>query len=223
MSKIKSFKLKKGSWFRSDMAEYHVDGVLGRGWEGEVYSVREGYTDGRRALKIFDSSDGLEEELFSNYAYKLEQLTQARVPGVLMFYHAGYYEKLDSWFIITEYINGVELKAFENQLSVFQSLKITNQLLETLVKAHAIGQTFGDLHAENILYSKKNQTTTIIDIDFESEFTLEYIQDDIAAVCQIFFDLCKEIVPADLKKILSVDNAERFSASEILDELNKLY
>jgi serine/threonine protein kinase len=66
-----------------------------------------------------------------------------------------------------------------SKLSVFESLKIIKQLLETLVKAHAIGITFGDLYSENILYSENDQTTTIIDIDFESEFTLNYIQENI--------------------------------------------
>jgi len=172
-------------------------------------------------LKIFDSSE-LEEELFANYAYKLEQLTQAGVPGIVRFYHAGYYEKIDSWFLITEYINGVELKAYDKQLNLFHALKVFQNILKTVSMAHKGGICFGDIHSENILIDA-DLSTSIIDIAMEIEYSIENVTEDITAVCQTFYNLCKDDVPAELKRIISVDNAERFSASEILSDLRKLY
>ena len=160
--KIKSFKIPVGTWLSDNLAEYQINDCLGRGWEAECYSCVEGFSDGSRVIKVFESSE-LEEKLFCQYAFKLEKLNQANVPGVIRFYHAGYWKKFDSWFLILEKVNGVDLKVYKKRLSVFQALKVVRQLFFTISKAHQICVCFGDLHEENILINKLDFSTTIID------------------------------------------------------------
>lgn len=221
MGKIKSFDLKEKSWFGSDVAEYHVDKCIGRGWEAEVYQVTEGYSNGQRALKIFDSSE-LSEELFSNYAYKLEQLTQANVPGMVRFYHAGYHNNLDSWFLITSQANGVELKTYENRLNIFQAVKVLRNILLTLKMSHQASVCIGDLHGENVLVDY-DFSTTVIDLDMALEFSESGKVEDISQAVEMFYQVCKDKVPVELRRIVPVKESEiiNTSAVQILSTLTE--
>ena len=218
--KIKGFKIPPGTWLSDDLAEYEIKDCLGRGWEAECYTCIEAFSDGLRTIKIFESSEGLEEEMFCQYAYKLEKLNN--VPGIIRFYHAGYWKKYDSWFLILENVSGQNLKAYEKKLSIFQTLKVIRQLFQTLAMAHQIGVCLGDLHSENILING-DLSTTVIDIAMEVDYSEEAVREDVFAVCQLFYELCRDTVPNDLKRIIPMENSQKASATDILGKLMGLY
>ncbi len=220
MNKVKSFKLKNGTWFNNGdtFAEYYIESVLGIGYEGEAYAVTEGYSDGLRVLKIFRD---IQEDDFIDYTYRMEMLSQVS-SNFLQFYHGGCCWK-GNYFMILERAIGNDLSHYKNKLSIFESLNITKQLLQCLVEAHNIAMCVGELYPENIVYDKSSQKLKVIDFDYEADYSQkEYIQEDITAVCQLLYYLC-ENVPPELQRIVSVDNDDRYSASEILENLRKLY
>lgn len=146
------------------------------------------------------------------------------MPGIIRFYHAGYWKQYNSWFLILENVSGQNLKAYEKKLSVFQALKIVRQLFQTLAMAHQTRVCIGDLHSENILVNG-DLSTTVIDIAMEIEFSKDNETEDITAVCELFYELCRDTVPKDLKKIIPSDEKtiEDTSAAKILDDIERLY
>ena len=69
--KIEAFELQPG---RVLTGKYVVEGLLGSGWEGEVYRVTERSTGIKRAMKLFFPKRNLKDKAVRFYATKLHRL-----------------------------------------------------------------------------------------------------------------------------------------------------
>ena len=198
MEGIASFKLKKGK----RIGNYQIIKCLGRSCEGEVYRVREEYSGTERALKLFFPFSDF--RYVARYAAKLERLKG--VKGIIQYYHGGYWEGQDSHFLVLEYSPGKDLGELikRHPFPVFQALKVARELFRIMATCHEVKrECIGDLDLYNVLFSR-DERVTIIDLDSEARYTKACIREDIACVCEIFYELNWNLgpYPRDLRKAI---------------------
>jgi serine/threonine protein kinase len=198
MAKIKSFKLRKGT----SVNGYVVREPLGLGWEGEVYRVREEYSQGQRVLKLFDPSQYRSKHMYE-YGARLDRLSE--VPGVIRFYHGGYWEKLDCHYFVMLYVEGVTLERTiaRRPMPLFRALRIVRDILKIVAECHAQKSRVGDIHADNIILTAGDKPT-IIDLDLSSGLNRQNVVDDLTAASKLLYYLNRNgPYPADLRAMLS--------------------
>jgi serine/threonine protein kinase len=124
MPEIESFKLRRGTLIND---EYLIKERLGKGWEGEVYRVREKFSNGERVLKLFNPNEYRSKQM-EQYCKKAEYVSS--INGVIKYYHAGYWEKKDCYYMVMEYFLGNTLQKLidRHPLSLFYALKIIRRL-----------------------------------------------------------------------------------------------
>jgi serine/threonine protein kinase len=219
MGRVRSFKLRRGTWING----YQVRERLGRGWEGEVYRVREEYSQGQRVLKLFDPSLYRSRHMHQ-YGAKLEILTD--VAGVVRFYHGGYWEVRDAHYLVMRFVEGVSLERLvaKRSMPLFRALRIVRDLLNIVRDCHARDCRVGDIHADNIILAAGDRPF-IIDLDLGTTLTRRTAVEDITAAAQLLYYLNWTRGPysADLRHVLPKHadalKARYKKASDVLDSL----
>lgn len=164
MAQVKSFKIKKGT----KIGGYKIQGVFGRGWEGEVYLCTEGATGAQRAIKLFPTSDGDEIAYVMHYAWFLEEISNINIAP--RYYHMGIefdYEiyRFGFSFIIQE------LCDIDQSIPVNKATeKSVLQFREKLKAVHSLGYALGDWDKRN-QYVDTNGEIRKIDLDPGDENT----------------------------------------------------
>lgn len=198
MSRVKSFKLRKGTGING----YTICERLGSGWEGEVYRVREDYSQGERVLKLFDPSQYRSKHM-TKYCPKLEKLSA--IPGIIRFYHTGHWEPRDCYYLVMEYVSGVPLQRAISRrpLPLFKALRVVRDLLRVVRACHDSRCCVGDIHSDNIILATTDRPY-IIDVDLGSKLTRRTAADDRTAVCKLLYELTWNTgpYPADLRHAL---------------------
>ena len=206
MARIKSFNLRRGTSIKN----YQIRDCLGRGWEGEVYHVREESSQAERVMKLLDPAEYRSKQI-SLYGQTLEAISQ--VLGVIRFYHTGYWEPRDCYFLVMQYVGGTPLDQCvpNGPIGLFRALRIVRELLQIVQGCHALGYRVGDIHEENVVLGP-DDWPFIIDFDLGGRLDKEAVIHDIIAACKLLYYLTKgDVLPADLKEILPkrVDALER--------------
>jgi tRNA A-37 threonylcarbamoyl transferase component Bud32 len=168
--RMTGFELKKGDVLAG---AYVVDRLLGGGWEGEVYRVRERRSGGTRAAKLFFPHRNERNRAVRYHARKLERLRRC---DVLVRYHHS--EEIDLpvgrvTALISEYVEGVVLERAIAQLPrkrmpVYEAMMLTYWLARGLEHVHDMGEYHGDLHTGNILVRRFGVKWDVKLIDFYS-------------------------------------------------------
>jgi tRNA A-37 threonylcarbamoyl transferase component Bud32 len=169
--------------------------LLGSGWEGEVYKVRERNTKIERAAKIFFPNRNLKNKTSNLYARKLHSLYHC---PIVIQYHAEEemtFRKTPVTVLISELVEGEILADFlkrqpGKRLSPFQALHLLHSLVVGLEGIHAVNEYHGDLHAENIIISRFGLSFELKLLDFFhwNAPRKENIQDDICDAIRVFYD-----------------------------------
>jgi serine/threonine protein kinase len=221
MPVVKSFKVRKGT----EINDYTIVKSLGRGWEGEVYQVVENYSGGNRVMKLFDPV-GYRSKQIGEYASKFEKLSG--VSGIIRYYHAGYWEKHDVYYLIMEYFSGTDLEVLSQKpWPVFKALKAVRNIYRIIGECHMRGECVGDLHAGNVLVDPEG-CMKIIDIDCGISPSKEHIIQDIVAATKLLYEIIgsSSELPADLRRILPKKEdaiRKRYGSSEqVLTALDEL-
>lgn len=148
--------------------KYQIISLLGKGWEGEVYQVREKRTGIERAAKFFYPHRNLQNQKLAWYAKKLHKLRSA--PAIVQYQTQEVLEYAGQTirFLISEYVSGQILTNFLKQqkrqrLSEFQALHLLYALVKGVESIHALREYHGDLHTGNVIVAK-------FGIDFELKF-----------------------------------------------------
>jgi len=223
MGRVKSFRLRRGR----TIGDYSIRERLGRGWEGEVYRVREKYSQSERVLKLFDYKAGYRFSRVSRFCRKYERLTG--VNGVIRFHHGGWSVDHRAHYIVMEYVPGKTLERFPPRggVPVFRALRIVRDILRVVDACHARQCRVGDIAPENIIIGSDDRPY-IIDLDFGKTLTRSAAVDDVAAVCKLFYFLTKGrgAIPADLRRALpkkaNVVAARYKNAKQALAALHQL-
>jgi serine/threonine protein kinase len=190
--RIESFDLDAGDVL---LDKYEVIRRLGRGWEGEVYLVKELGTGVERAAKFFFPQRNPRNRTLTYYAQKLHRLRHC---PILIQYHTLEvvdYEGIPVTFLVSEYVEGEPLAVFlkrqpGKRLDPFQGLHLLYALASGIENVHNLREYHGDLHGENIIVRRSG-------LGFEVKLLDLYrwraprrvnIQDDVCDLVRIFYD-----------------------------------
>ena len=130
--------------------------LLGAGWEGEVYLVRERGTGIERTVKIFFPRRNPRDRTLRFYARKLHKLRHC---PVVIQYHTRdtfIYNDTKVSFLLSEFVEGELLSDFLKRqrgcrLSPFQGVHLLHALAIGIESIHKLGDYHGDLHTDNII------------------------------------------------------------------------
>lgn len=165
---INQFNLTPG---RILARKYEVISLLGAGWEGEVYLVREINTGIERTAKLFFPQRNPKNKSIKFYAKKLHDLRHC---DIVIQYSAQETISVQGHpvnFLISEYIEGELLSEFikrqpGKRLSSFQGLHLLHSLASGLECVHTMGEYHGDLHMENIIVQRFGLSFDLKLLDF---------------------------------------------------------
>jgi serine/threonine protein kinase len=175
--------------------KYEVVSLLGAGWEGEVYKLRELRTGIERAAKFFFPQRNLRDRAVKFYAKKLHKLRDC---PILIQYHTQEtvtYRGLPITFLVSEYVEGELLRQFlarqpGKRLTAFQGMHLLHALAAGVESIHHLHEYHGDLHSENVIVRRKGISfdLKLLDMFHWGAPKLENIRDDVCDLIRLFYD-----------------------------------
>lgn len=190
--RIKRFDFEPGTILAR---KYEIVSILGTGWEGEVYKLRELGTGIERAAKFFFPNRNLRERAARFYARKLFKLRHC---PILVQYHSR--ETIDFagfpvTFLISDFVEGELLSHFvarqaNKRISVFQGLHLLHSLAAGVSKIHAVNEYHGDLHSNNVILRQRGISfdVKLVDFFYWGPPRAENIRDDVCDLIRLFYD-----------------------------------
>lgn len=210
LPKVSSFDLEPGAELAG---KYRVLERLGKGWEGEVYLVRERSTGIERSAKIFFPQRNRGNRAVRFYAKKLHKLRDCRI---LIQYHTQ--EKVDiagvpATLLVSDYVEGEILAGFlkrqpGRRLDPFQGLHLLHALAAGIEEIHDRGEYHGDLHDENIIVRRRGLgfEVKLLDMFHWGRPSARNIRADVVDLVRILYDVLGGAVryagqPPEIKSI----------------------
>lgn len=150
---------------------YEVLSQLGKGWEGEVYKVREIRTGIERAAKLFFQERNPRGRATLRYAHKLNKLKDC--PVIIQYHHHDYARirgrKVE--FVVSDYVDGEMLSAFVarqrgKRLRPFEALHVLYALARGVEPIHHMSEYHGDIHSDNVIMRRKGIGFEVKLLDF---------------------------------------------------------
>lgn len=191
-SAIKAFDFQPG---RMLTKKYEVVRLLGKGWEGEVYLVREQLTNIERAAKFFYPERNLNNNAFKFYAKKLHKLRHCPILIQYLAQDTIQFRSTTITFLISDYVEGEVLETFLRQqpgrrLLAFQALHLLYALAKGVESIHQLGEYHGDLHTENVIICRLGLgfELKLIDLHDWKVPRRENILEDVCSLIRIFYD-----------------------------------
>ncbi len=193
MTKRRCFQLAPG---RVIAKNYLVESLLGMGYEGEVYLVRERMTGARRAAKFFYPERNDKNAASKHYANKLERLRDCSM--VIQYHHAEEIRLQGEpvSVLISEFVEG---QLLSNLLGTYrgkkmprhEALYLTRTIAAGLAEIHEKREYHGDLHAHNVLVRRRGVhfDVKLVDMYDRGRATRQHIQQDVCDVVKILYDL----------------------------------
>ena len=190
---LKTFGFKPG---RTLARKYEVVSLLGSGWEGEVYKIREIDTGIERAAKLFFPARNLKNKTINANAKMLHKLKNC---SMVIHYHTReviQFQKKPVVVLISEFVEGDLLidyleKQRGKRLELYKAVHLVHQLCIGLQEIHDSGDYHGDLHPGNIIMSRLGLTYQLKVLDFlhNSMGVRENQRADILDLVRIFYDV----------------------------------
>jgi len=190
--KIDQIRLSSGTVLAD---KYEVIEHLGRGWEGEVYLVREKHVRIERTVKLFFPHRNVGDRTRRFYAKKLHKLR--RCPIIIQYHarEAVEYQGVTVKFLVSEYIPGERLTQFiERQpgkrLHPFQALHLLHALAQGIECVHRHREYHGDLHADNIILQRHGLhfEPKVIDMFHWGSPSAENLQSDVIDLAHLLYE-----------------------------------
>jgi len=189
---VTSFGLKPGDILAG---KYEVLGPLGKGWEGEVYKIRERKTHIERAAKLFFPRRNKQNRTSTRYAKKLHKL---RTCPILIQYHTFEtipYNGTPVIVFISEYVEGELLSKYlthfsGGRLPLFQAVHLLYALAVGVENIHHLGEYHGDIHSDNVIVQRLGLTfdLKLLDLFHWGRANLDNRQHDICSLIRLFYD-----------------------------------
>lgn len=176
--------------------KYVVLGLLGEGYEGEVYRIREVSTGIDRAAKFFFPNRDPKGKGAQRYARKLHKLRHC--PIIIQYHHHDWarFRKRRVPFLVSEYVEGELLDGFVNRhpgkrLPLLDALHILYAMTSGVAQMHALREYHGDLHTDNIMVRRRGIHFDVKVIDFfdYGRYTRENMFDDVCGLIRAFYDM----------------------------------
>jgi serine/threonine protein kinase len=175
--------------------KYEILSFLGRGWEGEVYLVRERNIGVERAAKFFYPQNNVRNRAIKFYARKLHRLKHC---PILIQYHTQEvcdYDGMPVRFLVSEYVEGELLSEFlkrrpGKRFTPFEGLHLLHALATGIESIHRSHEYHGDLHDDNILIRRQGISfyVKVVDMYNWGAPNAENIRNDVCDLIRIFYD-----------------------------------
>ena len=189
---IDKFDLKPG---RILARKYELVQLLGAGWEGEVFLVRERHTGIERAIKLFYPHRNPRDRAASFYARKLHKLRHC---SIAIQYHTSEtitYRGFPVTLLVSDFVEGELLTRFLDRqpgkrLTPFQGLHLLHALAAGIECIHLMKEYHGDLHTDNIIVQRYGLGFDLKLLDFYhwGAPRPENIHDDVIDLVRILYD-----------------------------------
>lgn len=175
--------------------KYQVIELLGKGWEGEVYRVREIATGIDRAAKFFYPERNVGDKAITFYAKKMNKLRRCDILIPYLTHDQIQHQKKVVKFLVSEFVEGMILDDFlkkqpGKRLTPFEALHLLHKLAHGLEEVHELKDYHGDLHSGNIIISRHGISFDVkmIDIYRWHGPTRDNIIEDVYDIIRIFYD-----------------------------------
>lgn len=189
---ITGFDLQPG---RILAGKYEVISLLGSGWEGEVYHVRERVIGIERAAKLFFPQRNLHNRATKFYARKLHKLRHC---PILIQYHTQEhmrFRRQPVTFLVSEYVEGQLLSAYlkklpGKRLTPFEGLHLLHELAAGVEEIHRAREYHGDLHDDNVIIRRRGLgfDAKVVDMYNWGAPDAQNIRDDVCDLIRLFYD-----------------------------------
>jgi serine/threonine protein kinase len=188
-----AFDLEPGSLLAG---KYVIVERLGRGWEGEVYLVRERSTRIERSLKLFFPQRNPGNRTVRQYARKLHKLRGC--PILVRYHHQEQVEHEGRLvtLLVSDYVEGEPLADFikrqpGKRLGFFQSLHLLHDLAVGMEPIHDRREYHGDIHDENIIIRRQGLSFEVRLLDMYNLGKPEAatIRQDVYDMIRVFYDV----------------------------------
>lgn len=189
---LSAFNLEPGGILAD---KYEVVERLGKGWEGEVYLVRERGTGIERSVKLFFPQRNPGNRAVRFYAKKLHKLRHC---PILIQYHTQERIKIQGrqvTLLVSDYVEGELLSRFVKRqpggrLDYFQGLHLLHTLATGIEEIHNEGEYHGDLHDENVIIQRRGLgfELKLLDLFHWGRPSAANIRHDVVTLVRLFYD-----------------------------------
>lgn len=193
MSSAKPFNLQPG---RILAGKYEVISLLGSGWEGEVYLVRERLTDIERAAKLFFPIRNPKNRVATAYAKKLHKFRDCEALIQYLNQEIIRLRGQDITMLISEYVEGEMLSEYllrqrGQRMPEFEALHFVYALTCAVAPMHRAREYHGDLHSDNVMVLRRGLGFEIklLDLYHRGQGTREKVVDDVCDIIRLFYDV----------------------------------
>jgi serine/threonine-protein kinase len=149
--------------------KYRVDRLIGRGGMGAVFQATNLAIGKRVALKFLDHEAAKNREACQRFQREAEAAGMAESAHIVQIFDSGVTEA-GLPFLVMELLTGEDLRAClrrEGRLSVASALRIVNQVLRALVRAHEAGIVHRDLKPDNVFLCARDDDPSFVKlVDF---------------------------------------------------------
>jgi len=193
---------------------YTIIGLLGVGYEGEVYKIEEKRTGIIRAAKLFFGAEPGRKSPILKYAKKLNKLRAC--PIIIQYHHQGSCRiaghKVD--FLVSDLADGEMLSSYlarqrGGRLPPFEALHLLYSLVLGVEQIHYLGEYHGDIHSDNIMVQRRGLGFDVHLIDFLDlgRATKDKIQDDVHLLIDVLYEMiggarCYSRSPNVIKRLI---------------------
>lgn len=191
--RIHSFNFRPGDIIGS---KYEVYERMGKGYEGEVYQVKERGTGVMRAAKLFFPQRNLGGRASRYTARKLHKL---RSCPILVQYHAQdefIHDGARVRMLISDFLDGDLLETLVKRepgkrLREFEAMHLLRTLAAGVAQVHAMREYHGDIHDSNIIVTRRGIwfDVRLIDLYNYGACTAQHIADDVVDIIRVFHDI----------------------------------
>jgi serine/threonine protein kinase len=135
----------------NSFSHYRIIKKIGAGGMGEVYLAKDTLLDRNVALKILLPEIAKDADRVRRFKLEARAVSSLNHPNIVTIYEIG--EAENKLFIAYEYVDGSTLreKISRNQLTVFDTVKIAEQIANALTVTHEAGVVHRDVKPENIM------------------------------------------------------------------------
>lgn len=145
---------------------YRIERLLGKGGMGSVFLAHQLVVERPVALKVIDPRFAKSATHLKRFQREARTMARLNHRNIVAVYDAGLADE-DLLYIAMEYVKGVNLDDVRDQegaLTETRALRITAQVVEALIEAHALGIVHRDLKPANILITQRRGISDIVKV-----------------------------------------------------------